>query len=215
MRIDIFSDPICPWCYIGRAHLLEASRETGVLVTLAWHPFQLNPDVPAGGFPRAEYRRAKFGSLERSAALDQQVASAGRAAGLAFRFDRMTRTPNTIQAHRLLQYAGAQVQDTVKAGLFRAYFEQGQDIGEDAVLLEVAHACGLERDRVAAFLAGDDLRAAVHEADASARAQGLTAVPSFVVDNRLVFEGAVAITVMSAVLEERSKRDKDTSQKRE
>ena len=206
MRIDIFSDPICPWCYIGRAHLLQAARETGIDVVLAWHPFQLNPAMAPGGVPRSAYRRAKFCSTERSDALDRQVAAAGEAAGLVFRFDKMTRTPNTLQAHRLIQFASLGAQDAVKAGLFHAYFERGQDIGEDAVLLEVAVEAGLARTEVAAFLAGDALREAVQQADAAARAQGLSAVPSFVIDRQLVFEGAVPVTVMAERMKAHSTR---------
>ena len=199
--IDVISDAICPWCWIGKAHLdaaLEELRQDGLEFRLRWRPFQLNPDMPAEGVERDEYRAAKFGSLERSRQLDAQVADAGRVAGLGFRHDLMRRTPNTVAAHRVIRAAeeagsrdGARegLQHAVVDALFRAYFEQGRDIGDAATLDEVAAGAGLPG--MAAMLAGDDHRDAVLAEDMAARRGGISGVPSFLMDRHLLFSGAM------------------------
>jgi predicted DsbA family dithiol-disulfide isomerase len=195
--IDVISDAICPWCWIGKAHLdaaLEELRQDGLQFRIRWRPFQLNPDMPEEGVARDAYRAGKFGSLERSRELDAQVADAGRAAGLAFRHDLMTRTPNTIAAHRVIRTAEqadvqTDVQQAVVDALFRAYFQQGRDIGDAAVLDEIAAGAGLPG--IAAMLAGDDHRDAVLAEDMAARRGGISGVPSFLMDRHLLFSGAM------------------------
>ncbi|HEV7266000.1 MAG TPA: DsbA family oxidoreductase [Falsiroseomonas sp.] len=191
--IDVISDAICPWCWIGKAHLDaaldELSRE-GLAFQVRWRPFQLNPDMPAEGVARAEYRTAKFGSLERSRELDAQVADAGRAAGVDFRHDLMAHTPNTVAAHRVIRAAEeADVQDAVVDALFRAYFHDGQDIGDAQVLDTIAAEAGLPG--MAAMLAGEDHREAVLAEDMAARRAGISGVPSFLMDRHLLFSGAM------------------------
>src|SRR5277367_5231837 len=141
VRIDIVSDAICPWCYIGKRQLeraLATLEQEGLHFSVHWNPFQLNPDMPKEGVARAAYRAAKFGSAERAREIDARVGGAAEAAGLAFRQDLMLRTPNTIDAHRLIWFAGRQdradLQDAVMEAVFRAYFIEGKDIGETAVL---------------------------------------------------------------------------------
>jgi predicted DsbA family dithiol-disulfide isomerase len=191
--IDVISDAICPWCWIGKAHLdaaLAELRQDGLEFRIRFRPFQLNPDIPEEGVERDAYRAAKFGSLERSRQLDAQVADAGRAAGLAFRHDLMRRTPNTIAAHRVIRAAEqAEVQEAVVDALFRAYFQQGRDIGDAAVLDEIAAVAGLPG--MAAMLAGDDHRDAVLAEDMAARRGGISGVPSFLMDRHLLFSGAM------------------------
>ena len=191
--IDVISDAICPWCWIGKAHLdaaLEELRQDGLAFRIRWRPFQLNPDMLAEGVARDAYRAQKFGSLERSRELDAQVADAGRAAGLGFRHDLMTRTPNTIAAHRVIRAAeDAGVQDAVVDALFRAYFQAGRDIGDATTLDEIAAAAGLPG--MAAMLAGDDHRDAVLAEDMAARRGGISGVPSFLMDRHLLFSGAM------------------------
>ena len=195
-RIDVVSDAICPWCWIGKRHL------EGALARLAaeserfevhWRPFQLNPDMPRGGVERAAYRAAKFGSLERSRELDAQVAAAGAAAGLEFRFDRQSRTPNTVDAHRLIRRAGeaggTALQDTVVEALFRAYFQEGRDIGNAAMLAEVASGAGF--GGATAFLASGEGEEEVLEEDAGFRRLGISGVPSFALSGHVLFSGAV------------------------
>lgn len=191
--IDVISDAICPWCWIGKAHLdaaLAELRQDGLAFRIRFRPFQLNPDMPEEGVARDAYRAAKFGSLERSRELDAQVADAGRAAGLAFRHDLMTRTPNTIAAHRVIRAAEqAEVQEAVVDALFRAYFQEGRDIGDAAVLDEIAAGTGLPG--MAAMLADDDHRDAVLAEDMAARRGGISGVPSFLMDRHLLFSGAM------------------------
>src|SRR6195952_4252548 len=129
-RIDIVSDAICPWCYVGKRHLEQALAtlaNEGLVFQVHWNPFQLNPDMPKEGRDRAAYRAWKFGSAEKAAALDQRITEAAAAAGLAFRTDLMTRTPNTIDAHRLIWLAGQNgVQDAAMEAAFKAYFVEGR-----------------------------------------------------------------------------------------
>jgi predicted DsbA family dithiol-disulfide isomerase len=192
-NLDVISDAICPWCWIGKAHLdaaLDELRQDGLEFRVRWRPFQLNPDMPAEGVERAAYRAQKFGSLERARELDAQVADAGRAAGLAFRQDLMLRTPNTIAAHRVIRAAEeAGAQDAVVDALFRAYFQEGHDIGDAATLDELAASAGLPG--MAAMLAGDEHRAAVLAEDGAARRGGISGVPSFLMDRHLLFSGAM------------------------
>ena len=190
--IDVTSDVICPWCYVGKRRLEKAVALSGRGdVRVRWHPFQLNPDMPAGGIDRKEYRTAKFGSWERSLALDAQVAAAGRAEGIPFAHDKMMRTPNTLAAHRLIALADAEgVQDAVVEALFRAYFTEGRDIGHTPTLLDVAAGAGLDRGRAERLLAGDDGLAAVRAADDQARRAGVQGVPFFVVNGTVALSGA-------------------------
>lgn len=189
-RIDIISDAICPWCWIGKRQLdmaLTQLREDGLRFSVHWRPFQLNPDMPAEGVERSAYRAAKFGSLERSRELDAQVAEAGRGVGLDFRHDRMLRTPNTVKAHRLIRFAEGPVQHALVEALFRAYFHDGQDVGDAAVLTEVATSVGLD---AAEFLASQEQEEQVRAEDAYFRRIGISGVPSFALDGRVLFSGA-------------------------
>jgi predicted DsbA family dithiol-disulfide isomerase len=189
-RIDVISDAICPWCWIGKRQLdtaLTTLRQAGLRFSVHWRPFQLNPDMPAEGVERSAYRAAKFGSLERSRELDAQVAEAGRAVGLDFRHDRMQRTPNTVRAHRLIRFAEGPLQHALVEALFRAYFHEGQDVGDTAVLAEVAAGVGLD---AAEFLAGQEQEEQVRAEDAYFRRIGISGVPSFALEGRVLFSGA-------------------------
>ena len=203
-QLDVYSDVICPWCYIGKQHMQAALRQLeaeGLRFQVGWRPFQLNPDMPAGGLPRDEYRRAKFGSVARSRELDSQVAEAARKAGIEIRHDRMQRTPNTLDAHRLIRWAGEQgKQDPVVDRLFEAYFVEGRDIGERAVLADVAGEAGLDRETAAAYLGSEAGRAEIAAEDEAVRRAGLTGVPTFVLDRHVLFSGAVAPDVFAEAL---------------
>jgi predicted DsbA family dithiol-disulfide isomerase len=194
-RLDVYSDVICPWCFIGKQHMQRALRmlgDEGPAFTVTWRPFQLNPDMPPGGVARDEYRRAKFGSLERSRELDAQVAGAARVAGIEIRHDLMRRTPNTLDAHRLIRLAGAVgCQDALVDRLFQDYFAEGRDIGARAVLLAAAEAAGMDRMSTEASLAGDEGRAEVLAEDAAVRRAGLQGVPTFALNGHVLFSGAV------------------------
>ena len=215
-RIDVISDAICPWCWVGKANLdraLALLAQQGERFTVAWHPFQLNPDMPREGVERASYRAAKFGNEERGRQLDAQVAQAGAAAGVAFRHDLMQRTPNTVEAHRLIALAGARgVQHAMVEALFRAYFQQGLDIGSRAVLAEVAKEAALDPAEVREFLDSGDLDAEIRQQDFSFRQAGISGVPSFAMDGHLLFSGAMPAEQMASaflrargILRERAK----------
>jgi predicted DsbA family dithiol-disulfide isomerase len=200
-RIDVISDAVCPWCFIGKRQMeraLALLAPEGLQFEVHWRPYQLTPDMPAGGLPRDEYRKLKFGSLERSRELDARVTAAAAGAALEFHLDRQKRTPNTLDAHRAIWLAErAGVQDAVVEALFRAYFIEGSDIGDYAVLADRAAAAGMNRDSVLAALARDDGREEVLTEDASARAAGLNGVPTFVMERHVLFSGAVPAETMA------------------
>jgi predicted DsbA family dithiol-disulfide isomerase len=194
-RIDIVSDAICPWCYIGKRQLeraLATLAEEGLTFQVHWNPFQLNPDMPKQGRDRAAYRAWKFGSPEKAAALDQRITEAAAAVGLGFRTGLMTRTPNTIDAHRLIWFAGQNGnQDATMEAVFKAYFIEGRDIGDHTVLAGCAAEAGLPRQAVLDFLLGDIAGKEMRAADQAAREAGVSGVPSFFLDGYSLFSGAM------------------------
>ena len=200
-RIDVISDAICPWCYIGKRHLERALAlldKQGLHFTVAWHPFQLNPDMPREGVERAQYRLAKFGSAERSRQLDERITETAATVGLEFHLDRLTRTPNTLDAHRLIRLAGQHgVQDGVVEALFEGYFCDGADIGNAEVLTRLGVEGGLERDEITAMLASDTGLKEVAAADRMARNAGIQGVPSFALQGHVLFSGAVPADEMA------------------
>jgi predicted DsbA family dithiol-disulfide isomerase len=185
--IEIASDVICPWCYIGKRRLEKALAllDGEVKPEIRWLPFQLNPEMPKAGIPRAEYRKAKFGSVERARGLDARVAAEGQGEGISFAFERMERTPNTVAAHQLIDLAQKQGRGTpVVDALFRAYFEEARDIGDAAVLAEIAASAGVsgwpqqsDGEKVAAL-------------EEDVRNLGISAVPTFIIDRKLGVSGA-------------------------
>ena len=203
-RIDIVSDAICPWCYIGKRQLeraLAMLKPEGLHFSVHWNPFQLNPDMPKEGRDRAAYRAMKFGSAEKARQIDARVGGAAEAVGLAFRQDLMLRTPNTLDAHRLIWLAGKEgVQDAVMEAVFAAYFTQGRDIGEAAVLADCAAEAGMDRSAVAEFLKGDVAAQEMLAADRAAREAGVNGVPSFFLDGYGMFSGAMPAETMADAL---------------
>jgi predicted DsbA family dithiol-disulfide isomerase len=201
MQIDVVSDAICPWCYIGKRQLERALgmlASDGLQFALRWNPFQLNPDMPKGGIERAAYRAAKFGSAKRASELDARVTDAAAAVGLDFHLDRIRRTPNTLDAHRLIWLAGRHgAQDATVEALFAAYFTHGRDIGDTAVLADCGAAAGLDRDRVAACLAGTEAAAELLAAERAAREAGVNGVPTFFLDGYGLFSGALPASDMA------------------
>ena len=203
-RIDIVSDAICPWCYIGKRQLeraLATLAEEGLHFSVHWNPFQLNPDMPKEGRDRAAYRAMKFGSAERSRELDERVAGAAADVGLPFQMQLQKRTPNTLDAHRLIGLAGRENrQDAVVEALFVAYFTRGADIGDHDVLAECAATGGMDRAAVAEFLASDTAAAEILAADQAAREAGVNGVPSFFLDCYGLYSGAVPAEQMAEAL---------------
>ena len=186
MKIEVVSDVICPWCYIGKKRLEKALALIPELkAEIQWLPFQLNPDMPREGIARADYRKAKFGSVERGRQLDARVAAEGQGEGIAFAFDRMQRTPNTVAAHRLIALAQKQgVGQKVVDSLFKAYFEDAKDIGNSKILEEIANQSGVN-----GWPDGSDEKE-VAALEASMRGFGISAVPTFLFDRKFGVSGA-------------------------
>ena len=194
-RIDVISDAICPWCYIGKRQLeraLDILEKDRLRFTVAWHPFQLNPDMPAEGVDREKYRVAKFGSLERSRQMDQRITETAATVGIEFHLEKLTRTPNTLNAHRLIRFAGQKgAQDDVVEALFYEYFCNGGDIGNAQVLASAGNKGGLDYEEVLAMLATDEGKREVLAGDQMARQCGIQGVPSFALQGHVLFSGAV------------------------
>ncbi len=192
IHLDIISDPICPWCFIGKTRLEQALGQypEGVF-DIEWHPFMLNPDMPDEGMDRREYVETKFGGPQGAAAVYGQIAEAARATGIEIDFDAIRRTPSTLDAHRLIHWAGIEgVQNAVVDGLFRAYFQQGLDISDPEVLARIAADAGMDRDVVTRLLAQDVDRQGIRKRAALARERGVQGVPCFIIDNDRVVQGA-------------------------
>jgi len=192
ITLDIISDPICPWCYIGKARLDQAIAETGIdPFDVSWRIFQLNPDMPPEGMDRKRYLETKFGGSEGAERVYARVRAFAEESGLDLKFNAIPRTPNTFDAHRLIRWAKATGNQTaVVQQLFRRYFEQGQDISDRETLLDVAESAGMEREVVARLLDGDADRAELDAEEAQARQMGVTGVPCFIIGGRYVLQGA-------------------------
>ncbi|HEY0124972.1 MAG TPA: DsbA family oxidoreductase [Rhizobium sp.] len=184
--VTITSDFICPWCLIGERRLIKAIEELpeGTSVELRWQPFELNPSMPVDGMNRKIYRSMKFGSWERSRMLDAQTVAAAQDDDVAFDYDAIEKTPNTFQAHRLMRFAeqfGAA--NALGNALLSAYFEHGRDVGDITTLTDIAVEQGLDRERVAAFLASDEESDAIRDVERSLQVSG---VPNFNIDGEVI-----------------------------
>lgn len=188
LHIDIISDVICPWCFIGKRRLEKAIAAHGGPVKVRWLPFQLNPTMPKEGISRREYRTKKFGSWERSQELDARVIAVGKEEGIDF--DRIERTPNTFDAHRLIWLAEKEgIQDAVVEALFLAYFTYGWDISNRQTLLDVVET-GLDRHKAEDVLNSDEGMEAIREAEALSRRHRVDGVPFFIVNGQITMGGA-------------------------
>jgi predicted DsbA family dithiol-disulfide isomerase len=203
-RLDIISDPVCPWCYLGAANLMRAlAARPEHPFEIRWRPFQLNPEMPPGGMDRKAYVTAKFGDEGRIDAMNARLEAMGAEAGIAFRFDRIARAPNTLDAHRLIRWAGAEgVQTRAAMALFRRYFEAGEDISDAGVLEAAAGEAGMDGAIVARLLEGDADRAEVSAEVEEFRAMGVTGVPTFVIGGRHVVSGAQPSNLWTRVTSE-------------
>lgn len=204
IKLDILSDPICPWCYIGKAWLSRAlERRPEHPFVIEWHPFQLNPDMPADGMDRREYLEAKFGGKEQAIKVYAEIARTAELADLEIDFGAIKRTPNTIDAHRLIHWAGLeQRQNGVVDALFKAYFREGLDIGDTQVLTEIAARVGMDRDMVATLYHSDADADDIRTRDAHARERGVRGVPTFLVANQHALTGAQRPDLWGRVIDE-------------
>ena len=210
LNIDLVSDFVCPWCYIGKVRLYKAidslrGEHPELDFRINWLPYFLNPNTPAGGEPYRAFLEAKFGSAAKVDALHERVAEAGQPDGVSFAFDRIAVRPNTLAAHRLtyrMQAQGAR-QERIKAvtdAVFEAYFEQGKNIGDNDVLADLAAACGENRDKTLAYLeSGEDLTNVKRMAE-QVRKQGVDGVPLFIIDRKLALSGAQSSTAIGAAI---------------
>ena len=196
--IDIVSDIVCPWCYVGKKHLEAALAEMPEIdAVVRWHPFQLDPTIPPEGLDRKAYMRQKFGDDGRLEAAHQRLEVLGAQNGIGFQFGAITRSPNTLDAHRLIRWAGdAGLQDTMVQSLFQAYFEEGRDIGDRAVLALIAERAGLEADAILERLESDDDAENIRIEIAEAGRIGVTGVPFFILAQKLAVSGAQPADVL-------------------
>jgi predicted DsbA family dithiol-disulfide isomerase len=192
MRVEIYSDIVCPWCYVGRKRFEQAlAQRPDVHADVRWLPFELNPDLPETGVDREAYLAAKFGDAERRAALQEQLREVGASVGIEFRFDLIRKTPNTRAAHALLEIAAENAkQSETYAALFAAYFEQGRDIGDREVLIEIGAGRQLDANESRAALAARRYYPEIAGYERQAAQWGIQGVPTFIFDRRYAVSGA-------------------------
>lgn len=199
--IDVYSDAVCPWCYVGKRRLERALTEFGGDVRVTWRPFQLNPTMPKEGMDRTAYLEAKFGSLDAFRQLEEHVQAAGASERITFAFEKIARTPNTFAAHRLIWLGEREgCQDAVVDALFRGYFEEGADIGSIAVLVQLAAQAGLPGESVERFLRSDEGTAEVKAEESAGHQLGIRGVPYFVLDGTYAISGAQPVDIFVSAL---------------
>lgn len=196
MDIDIISDVVCPWCFIGKRHLEQAlvlwrDRHPGEEPEIRWHPFELNPHMPPGGMDRRRYLEDKFGGPERAREIYARVEAAGREVDIPFDFGRIEVQPNTVNAHRLVAWAGARSrQGAMVDALFDGYFLEGRDLTSKDELVELAGGAGFDRELVADLLESDELLDHVRKEEDTAHRIGVQGVPFFIFNQRVALSGA-------------------------
>jgi predicted DsbA family dithiol-disulfide isomerase len=190
--IDIVSDVVCPWCYVGKRHIETAiANMPEIDAVIRWHPFQLDPTIPAEGYDRKAYMAKKFGEGGQLKAAHERLEALGKSNGIGFQFEAISRSPNTLNAHRLIRWAEeAGVQDAVVSGLFQSYFEEGLDIGDISVLAFIAGKSSMDSDVVAARLETDVDVESVRTEIAEAGRIGVSGVPFFILAQKLAVSGA-------------------------
>lgn len=204
IKLDIISDPICPWCYIGKTQLFKAlEAHPDHPFEIEWHPFQLNPDMPREGMDRRAYLEGKFGGKEGAIKAYAPVVQHAEAAGLKINLEAMSRTPNTLDAHRLIHWAGIEGRQTAAvSSLFTAYFVDGRDIGDHEVLADIADGLEMDASIVARLLASDADEEHIRSRDAHSREMGVNSVPTFIVGQRHAVPGAQPPELWAKVITE-------------
>ena len=208
LTIEIYSDVVCPWCYIGKRRLERALDQlNGAAQTrITWRPFQLNPTMPKDGMDRTTYLAAKFGSLDAFRQMEEHVLAAGAAERVPFAFENVARTPNTFMAHRLIWYAGQQGrQDAVVESLFRGYFTEGADIGSVPVLGQLASRAGLDAAAVESFLQSEEGTTEVKAEEATGHRLGIRGVPYFVINGSISISGAQPPDIFVSAIQQAEK----------
>lgn len=204
IKLDIISDPICPWCYIGKAYLDRAlAAHPDHPFTIEWHPYQLNPDMAADGMDRREYLELKFGGQDGAIKVYGEIAKKAEEAGLQIDFAAIKTTPNTMNAHRLIHWSGLEGRQAfVVAALFKAYFVEGRDIGDTGVLCNIASESGMDADMVERLLSTDSDLDDIRARDGHSREMGVRGVPTFIINNESVLTGAQAPETWGQVIVE-------------
>jgi len=207
ITIDVVSDVVCPWCYLGKKRLDKAidAVKDELVVTVTFRPYQLNPDMPPEGVDHKAHLAEKLGGTDAVDRAHQMLTGLGKEDGIAFDFPAVKISPNTLDAHRLLRWAmieGPEIQGRVALALFKAYFEEGRNVGDRAVLLDIAETSGMDRAVGAAlFAAGADVDS-VKEGIGLARGMGVTGVPCFIIDNKYAVMGAQSVDVLTNAFRE-------------
>jgi predicted DsbA family dithiol-disulfide isomerase len=214
VRIDIVSDVVCPWCFIGKKRLEDAvAMKPDVPVELHWRPYFLNDWIPREGISREEYLTTKFGGVDRYKGIAQRVAAAAQAEGLTYAMDKISRQPNTLDAHRLIRWAGeigkaAQMKQT----LMDFYFTEGGDLTDRETLVRAASAVGLDAEKVRADLASDKDVAEIEREAEAAKEAGIQGVPMFIFDGRFAVSGAQAPETLAEAIERASQQSADAAE---
>jgi predicted DsbA family dithiol-disulfide isomerase len=206
MLIDVVSDTVCPWCYIGKRRLARAiAMRSEIDFKIHWRPYRLDPSVPNEGVDRRAYLKTKFGDSPRVQSMGEAIRTEGSREGISFAFEKIDRSPNTLNSHRLIRWAAsAGRQDEVVERLFGAYFVEGRDIGNKAILVEVASDSGLDAKLVAELLDEDADKVLIEREDALAHEMGISGVPTFIFDNRYMLSGAREPEVLVRVIDKAS-----------
>jgi len=204
VKLDIISDPVCPWCYIGKANLDRALERAGDHpFVVEWHPFQLNPDMPTEGMGRRDYLAAKFGGMESVIAAEKRISQMAQEAGVEIDWIGVPHVPNTLDAHRLIHWAGLEARQTpAVSALFRAYWVERRNIGDHAVLADIAESIGMDRAVTERLLASEADRDDIIKRDQWAREHGVNGVPTFVVANQHVLTGAQPVDLWGRVIDD-------------
>ena len=202
VKLDIFSDPICPWCYIGKSYLDRALEKAGDHpFNIQWHPFQLNPEMPLLGVERKEYLERKFGNKDLVIKAYAPVLKHAALAGINLKLEKITKTPNTLSAHRLIFWAWQEgVQNAVVSAIFKAYFVEGKDIGSNAVLVDISHNTGIDKVLVERLLKGTNDQDHVIQTDNGARKMGINSAPTFILNGKHVITGAQNVEFWSNLI---------------
>ncbi len=203
MQIDVVSDTVCPWCFIGKKRLERAmALRPGVEFKVYWRPYRLDPTIPPEGVDRRAYLKAKFGDSLRTQSMGDVIRAEGSQEGIQFAFEKIERSPNTLNSHRLIRWAAsAGVQKEIVEGLFRAYFLEGRNIGDREVLMHVAHEGGMDTEIVSGLFEGDADTDLIEREDRLAHEMGISGVPTFIFENRFMLSGAREPEVLVRVID--------------
>ena len=209
LTVEVYSDIVCPWCYIGKRRLERALAQLngGAHARITWRPFQLNPTMPLDGMDRAAYLKTKFGSLENFGRMEEQLLAAGADEQIPFAFEKIQRTPNTVAAHRLVWYAAQQgKQDAMVEALFRGYFLEGKNIGDVTTLTHVAAEAGLDRTETEKFMESEKGVVEVKGEEAVGRRLGISGVPYFVFNGTVSISGAQPPDIFVSAIQQAEKQ---------